>query len=186
MKPNSTFKGLQSISITPLSSSFAQEVLDLEGSLYNSCQLGQVKQLLSLYSQAIEYYGAVQDVRYLHYKERLHLLLAREDVMFLLENPDTRSISNHSSLTKRDSQKEAFSRSKTPASSLRANRDAEMKLQVHNTSSICAMKKLKDNLHSQNQSFEAKLSKRKIRGRSYDLDTEDGSSPGTIEMYLEV
>jgi hypothetical protein len=50
---------------------FAERILQLEMDLDFNCNLTTLKQLLELYSLAIEHYESVNDHRHLQYQERM-------------------------------------------------------------------------------------------------------------------
>lgn len=50
---------------------FAERILQLEMDLDYSCSLATLKQLLQLYSTAIEHYESIEDPRFLQFQERM-------------------------------------------------------------------------------------------------------------------
>ena len=49
-----------------------------------SCSLATLKQLLQLYSTAIEHYESIEDPRFLQFQERMQNLLMRRDVLDIM------------------------------------------------------------------------------------------------------
>jgi len=64
---------------------FAQEVLALEEQVNINCTHSTITQLLSLYTQAIEYYEAERNLKHLHYHERMQHLLSKTNVKIILK-----------------------------------------------------------------------------------------------------
>ena len=104
---------------SPLPPNFAQEVLDLEGSLDFDCSEQTVKRLMQLYTAAIEHYEAIEDLKHLHYQDRLHTLLARADVARTFRLP------------RASKQPASGSRSLNNSSDLSADRSAQQELSNH-------------------------------------------------------
>jgi len=59
-----------------LPDNFADQVMDLEIEITkNDVSIDTVNQLMSLYSQAIDYYCSIQDNKYLYFKKKLQLIM---------------------------------------------------------------------------------------------------------------
>ena len=53
------------------------------------CNLNTLKQLLELYSQAVEYFESLNDPRHMQYQERMQNLLMRRDVLAVMNGETT-------------------------------------------------------------------------------------------------
>lgn len=155
---------------------FAQEVLDLEGEIDIQCNLTNVKRLMELYSLAIECYGAQQGHRYLHYRSRLHNLLAREDVQYLLENPTVPEMSRIEELKMKKRVK--IPRKAIDNNALAINRTTEKTLQNHKIESSTSSKMLQSNLKSQCESLCIRLIQRKEKNKEKHDSVESDKSGG--------
>ena len=131
---------------------FAEELLDLEAELDMSPKLPVVKRLIELYSRAVEFYSPSQDPKYLHYQERLHSLLGRDDVLKLLEGPLPKSGRQ---------EKRSQSSQHTRPVDLSNELNAERTLQTHNLCSNQVSSLLKANFQSQQRYLSHRLIKRK-------------------------
>jgi len=59
-----------------LPDNFADQVMDLEIEITkNDVSIDTVNQLMSLYSQAIDYYCSIEDNKYLYFKKKLQLIM---------------------------------------------------------------------------------------------------------------
>ena len=157
-----------------LPKNFAQQVLDLEGEIDFNCELSTVKRLIELYTAAIEFYEAVQNNKYLHYKDRLQALFSRNDVLELLEHRDA---------TKQRPRRKTLSLSH--ASSLMANRSAEKELSEHYSSSSNLLRKLQQNIQNQCSSLAKRLHERRLKNRSLNYDAYEAKLSETLEWFLE-
>jgi hypothetical protein len=72
-----------------ISKSFAQDLLDLEVEVNLNCNLEKVRKLMELYSKAIEFYEENKNPMYTYYNEKIQNLLARDDVVSILNNSCT-------------------------------------------------------------------------------------------------
>ncbi|OMJ95848.1 hypothetical protein SteCoe_566 [Stentor coeruleus] len=71
---------------------FAEKLLEMETQLAFNMSVELISSLMQLYSSAIEYYESVHDKKYLHYKERLTSLLARQDVLEILSKGNNKKV----------------------------------------------------------------------------------------------
>ena len=70
-----------------LPKNFAQLVLDLELLVDSgNFDINTVNQLMQLYSQAVEYYSGMNDVRYVYYTERIQNMLVRPEILRLMKD----------------------------------------------------------------------------------------------------
>jgi hypothetical protein len=70
---------------------FSEQVLDLEAEVQMGCVTReQVDELITLYSQAVEYYACQSSQRYLVYEQKLQNLMIKPEIMMLM-NPNSRS-----------------------------------------------------------------------------------------------
>ena len=70
-----------------LSKNFADNVLDLELKLDSgNFDIHTVNSLMQLYSQAVEYYSGMNDVRYIHFTERIQNMLVKPDILALMNS----------------------------------------------------------------------------------------------------
>eukprot|EP00357_Protocruzia_adherens_P026951 CAMPEP_0115031832 /NCGR_PEP_ID=MMETSP0216-20121206/38791_1 /TAXON_ID=223996 /ORGANISM="Protocruzia adherens, Strain Boccale" /LENGTH=638 /DNA_ID=CAMNT_0002409603 /DNA_START=53 /DNA_END=1969 /DNA_ORIENTATION=- len=60
---------------------FADQVLKLEFLVEKHCRLDDIQKLLDLYSRAVEHYNSRGDERFMDFKERIHRILTRDEVL---------------------------------------------------------------------------------------------------------
>lgn len=69
-----------------LPKNFAELVLNLELLLESgNFTIDTVNELMQLYSQAVEYYSGMNDVRYIHFTERIQNMLIRPEILKLMK-----------------------------------------------------------------------------------------------------
>ena len=147
--------------IEGLPAQFAENVLDLEGYLDFQCDIDSINRLIELYTRAIEYYGAKQDNKYLHYKSRLQNLMARDEVLFLLEYPEVGCIERGADFellseeARRDRLSGGLQRDEL------VHKEIEDALSAHYLESTQGSKEAVDNLKRQGTVLENRLRKRK-------------------------
>ena len=175
-----------------LPKNFAEQVLDLEGEIDFKCELSSVKRLMELYTVAIEYYESVQNAKYLHYKDRLQVLLSRKDVLQLLENPTrvakpTDAVQRNRRRTEASRKAFSLNLGHVSTSSLMADRSAEKEIAVHNTASSSMLRKLQENIKNQCSSLSKRLHQRRLKNRSMDFSLEQYESriSEVLEWFLE-
>ena len=144
---------IPAISIPKLPAKFAEEVLDLEGTLVTSCTLNNVKRRLELYSLAVEHYECMRNPKYIHYQERVHQLLSRKDVQRLLEVSSEAPASNS-----------------PPA--CQAQKNADKTLKCHYSQATSMMRKVKRNLHNQCSALTERLNNRRHRRLTRQSNTD--------------
>lgn len=73
-----------------LPKNFAELVLNLELLLDSgNFTIDTVNELMQLYSQAVEYYSGMNDVRYIHFTERIQNMLIRPEILKLMKESKT-------------------------------------------------------------------------------------------------
>lgn len=73
-----------------LPKNFAELVLDLELLVDSgNFDINTINQLMQLYSQAVEYYSGMNDVRYVYYTERIQNMLVRPEILRLMKDGRT-------------------------------------------------------------------------------------------------
>lgn len=73
-----------------LPKNFAELVLDLELLIDSgNFDIETVNKLMQLYSQAVEYYSGINDVRYVYYTERIQNMLVRPEILRLMKDGKT-------------------------------------------------------------------------------------------------
>ena len=66
---------------------FAQQVLDLELLIDSgNFDLDTVDKLMKLYSNAVEYYSGMNDIRYVQYTERIQNMLVKPEILKLMKD----------------------------------------------------------------------------------------------------
>ena len=136
-------------------STFAQEVLDLEVETNFSCTLENIKALMELYTQAIEYYLPLKSPKLNYYHEKMQKLLTRADVLEVLGS-ENKSQAN-------ENFQEGPKINKIPANivKLPLERTCEKVLQSHNLNSSSITKTVVEHLKTQNDSLKLRLESRK-------------------------
>ena len=177
-------------SFKALPNNFAQQVLDLEGELDTRCSLSCVKQLLELYSAAVEYFEAIQNSKYLHYTERMRQLLARDDVLFVLQHPDAGPFSSHRQ--RFDITRKAAAKALGPTRELAADRSAEKEMASHACKSSRVLRKLQENIQSQCSGLNKRVRQRQQKNNSIDwgnarlsFEEYEAQVEATMEWFLE-
>ena len=70
-----------------LPKNFAEMVLDLELLVDSgNFDINTINKLMQLYSQAVEYYSGMNDVRYVYYTERIQNMLVRPEILRLMKD----------------------------------------------------------------------------------------------------
>ena len=73
-----------------LPKNFAELVLDLELLVDSgNFDIDTINKLMQLYSQAVEYYSGMNDVRYVYYTERIQNMLVRPEILRLMKEGKT-------------------------------------------------------------------------------------------------
>lgn len=157
-------------------SSFAQQVIDLETELDCKCSFDVVQRLLALYSQAIEQLESVKDPSYLHYQERMQKFLARPDVLLAIKESQPKRHERSSHTPTPDISRESYRRRADEKEKIRAKiqinkditieRTTEKTINSHTTESSSASKRIQENLQSQAENLNLRLRERVTSGRS--------------------
>ncbi|CAG9322152.1 unnamed protein product [Blepharisma stoltei] len=149
---------------------FAEQVIDLESDLDTNCTALGASKLVELYSAAVEYYGSIKDTRYLHYKERIQQLLARDDVINVLNHNQPTKLERSRSEDQLPSNEFELEELKIPKSDqinlhftspLAIKKDAEDIINQHLNTSTSTSEKICENLRSQ----EGKHLERRLKQR---------------------
>lgn len=152
-------------SITPLPEDFADQVLELEMKVDCQPSIEALRQLLELYSQAIEYYESKKNKKYLYYQERMKNLLVRQEKLL-----------------------EAQVCPSSPRSELSETRHAEKAIKTHNQVAQSLSKQVQLNIQNQNQGLKSRLSLR-LEKRNRSLKESDVSGgpllPGDLDCEFE-
>ncbi|CAG9312229.1 unnamed protein product [Blepharisma stoltei] len=141
---------------------FAEEIIELELKIDNSCDIETVNSIVTYYSKAIEYYESIKDMRYKAYSKRLQNLLLRKDVKNILQytnepkkrkNPLIRTFTGHSM-------------------TLTELRGVENAMKEHTNESLNSKVLIQENLKKQDDMLETKVKERrdKIRSRAGSID----------------
>ena len=65
---------------------FAEQVLNLELLLDSgNFDINTINELMQLYTNAVEYYSGMNDVRYIHFTERIQNMLIRPEILKLMK-----------------------------------------------------------------------------------------------------
>ncbi|OMJ84987.1 hypothetical protein SteCoe_13824 [Stentor coeruleus] len=166
-------KGLTLNLLPGLPEHFAEHVLDYETELDLDCNINTILKLMELYKSAIEYYESINDPKYIHYQERLHNLLARKDVITLLNVGSPTSVSKLTPgeiIKKMQDQVAIRQRYRSyqvnmfMTKCLTENRDAESAMKKHNSENNLVRAKAIENLRLQEEeSLEMKIEARRRR-----------------------
>eukprot|EP00357_Protocruzia_adherens_P032080 CAMPEP_0114998440 /NCGR_PEP_ID=MMETSP0216-20121206/15512_1 /TAXON_ID=223996 /ORGANISM="Protocruzia adherens, Strain Boccale" /LENGTH=600 /DNA_ID=CAMNT_0002363045 /DNA_START=27 /DNA_END=1829 /DNA_ORIENTATION=+ len=72
-----------------LGQDFADKILDLELRIERDCAINDVNELMALYTEAVEYYSALNDEKFMDFQRKIQKLLFREDVQSAMANFET-------------------------------------------------------------------------------------------------
>ncbi|OMJ92574.1 hypothetical protein SteCoe_4583 [Stentor coeruleus] len=166
-------RGLALNLLPSLPEHFAEHVLDYEIELDLDCNINTILKLMELYKSAIEYYESVSDPKYIHYQERLHNLLARKDVITLLNAGSPTSVSKltPSEIIKKMQDQVALRQRHRAhqvnmfmTKHLTESRDAESAMKKHNSENNLVSVKVIENLrHQEDENLELKIEARRRR-----------------------
>jgi len=151
----------EELSITPkLPPGFAENVLEYEIKVEYSPDISAIKALVELYSQAMEYFAANQDSKYLVFQKKLQKLLSRQDVDACIEE----------------------SKEETPA-----EEDSKSMLDTHSEASLNSSQLLQQNLKSQERSLEFRIQARRLaRNQVQEVDKSAGfRQPLSFQKEME-
>ncbi|CAG9325048.1 unnamed protein product [Blepharisma stoltei] len=156
-----------------LPANFVDQVVNLESELERNCTAEKVSRLIELYSAAVEYFGSIRDNRYIHYKERLQRLLARDDFISAvngnatvkLENASTNAIGNNSLEKSSSVRSKSIDVRARKAPEKEIKKDADQAIKEHLSSSSTTSFKICEMLrHQEGDSLEQRLKARKRMG----------------------
>lgn len=75
-----------SCDVVKLPKNFAEQVLNLELLLDSgNFDINTINELMQLYTNAVEYYSGMNDVRYIHFTERIQNMLIRPEILKLMK-----------------------------------------------------------------------------------------------------
>ena len=137
---------------TPITATFAQEMLDLEEQVNLHCSMPLVTRLVSLYRKAIEFYEADKNLKHIHYQDRLRLLLSKTNVLLLLKASTLPSAQPHPPHSPKN--KQVFE--------LVVERNCEKVIKEHLEGNMDVAKKIQNNLRGQSESLNQRILQRKI------------------------
>jgi hypothetical protein len=137
-------------------SRFLTELKTSESVLEYDCSLEVIKNLVDLYTLAIQTYEPVKDPKYLTYKKKLDKLLTRPDVQYQIRDSCSASGLHIKSKTpKNNSTKFKFELD------LESDRMVEKALEYHKNETEISTEKLQENLKQQMEILSLRLSSRK-------------------------
>ena len=188
------------------SSNIAMSILDRELELDSNPTPTLVHELVDLYSNAIEYFETQQDSRYLDFQHRMHNMLARPDILHLLQLYNTpekpqRKESTASSVSSRHrrntlsvdvtrkGRKELLSQQVTSElGSPVMERRMQRLVSSHQSSVKGLTKRTKHDLESQELSLERRLAIRKNENssRTIVLSLNDSLTPSEENFELDL
>lgn len=132
---------------------FSQSVKTLESVLDYDCSFEVIKNLMELYSLAIENYESVRDPAFAFYKQKLKNLLKRSDVQSEINKQHTD-----------DTQKRPRASTNGPRKTrgdLSLERTAEKAMQWHYSENVITSEKIQENLKRQMDSLNLRINFRK-------------------------
>jgi hypothetical protein len=151
-----------------VSPTFAQEVLDLEIEFNFNPRLNNLQQLMSLYSQGIEFYESLKNPKFNYYKNKLQELLSRPQVKAILTPPEEKVLKR--------------------VPSLQFDRTCEKTLQTHVVETQSLSKLIKQNVKVQADSLTNRLENRKklrtLQRKKSEISPFDRSAgPDPVEIF---
>ena len=146
----------------PRSANYAEEALELESRLDQRCTLETLKRLVEMYSRAIEHYSAAN--KHVVYQQRLAVLLARPEVLALLESKPHFKLPN--------------------SNELELTRATESAVKHHLVQTSQTFKRLQTNLQHQQTSLLRRVRTRAQR-KSVQLDENVENVENEIQSVLE-